>query len=151
MPSPQDKICNVLTFVGLLSVIAWGTSSLLPDTSPEPGPVAAPTVAMPDSGAVSETMDELPAVEDPAPAAAEPDTLRPDTLMTDLPADEETAEPAAGDSLAHPAGHHSAPAHPAPQGEDPGHGADVQPRRHDAKAGQSQAAPPHKAEGDERE
>lgn len=151
MPSPQDKICNVLTLLGLLSVIAWGTSSLLPDTSPESEPEEAPTVAMPDTTTVTETMEELPAVADPVPEVAEPDTLLPDTLTTGLPTDEETTEVAGGDTLARPAGHHSAPVHPTPQEGAPGHAADTPSHHPDTKAGVSQTGSPHKVEGETRE
>ena len=32
----QDKICNVLTFAGLVGIIVWGTVSLMPEADATP-------------------------------------------------------------------------------------------------------------------
>ena len=89
----QDKLCNVLTFVGLVGVIVWGTASLWPEAEatpllqPEAEELSADTLP-------ADTLPELPLTED-LPVVQEEvmnDTVAPDTvaledILPDQPAD----------------------------------------------------------------
>lgn len=89
----QDKLCNVLTFAGLVGVIVWGTASLWPEAE------ATPLLQPEEEDLFTEpspldTLSELPMVED-LPVVQEEvmnDTVAPDTepaadILSDVPAD----------------------------------------------------------------
>ena len=84
----QDKLCNVLTFAGLVGVIVWGTVSLWPEAE-EPSADTLP----------ADTLPELPLTED-LPVVQEEvlsDSLLPDTVLAadiqpDQPADTATLQ-----------------------------------------------------------
>jgi len=78
----QDKICDMLTLLGLLAVIAVGTSSLLPATPAEEGAEEETVETATPQPALEETVEEVPMREDPPVA------------------EEQTAEPVAIDTLA---------------------------------------------------
>ena len=120
----QDKLCNVLTFAGLVGVIVWGTVSLWPEAEatpllqPEAEELSADTLP-------ADTLPELPAVpEEPLPANAEPDSIGTDSLsnlmeMADTAAAPQPQHPQHTDSTHHheprathqsPTTDHSAPA-----------------------------------------
>ena len=94
----QDKLCNVLTFAGLVGVIVWGTVSLWPEAEatpllqPEAEELSADTLP-------ADTLPELPLTED-LPVVQEEvlsDSLLPDTLpaadiQPDQPADTATLD-----------------------------------------------------------
>ena len=94
----QDKLCNVLTFAGLVGVIVWGTVSLWPEAEatpllqPEAEELSADTLP-------ADTLPELPLTDD-LPVVQEEvlsDTLMPDTLpaadiQPDQPADTATLQ-----------------------------------------------------------
>ncbi|MCI7274581.1 hypothetical protein MR642_09880 [bacterium] len=94
----QDKLCNVLTFAGLVGVIVWGTVSLWPEAEatpllqPEAEELSADTLP-------ADTLPELPLTED-LPVVQEEvlsDSLLPDTLpaadiQPDQPADTATLQ-----------------------------------------------------------
>lgn len=104
----QDKLCNVLTFAGLVGVIVWGTVSLWPEAEatpllqPEAEELSADTLP-------ADTLPELPLTED-LPVVQEEvlsDTLMPDTLPA---ADIQPDQPADTATLQHPAAsHHEEP------------------------------------------
>ena len=77
----QDKLCNVLTFAGLVGVIVWGTVSLWPEA--EATPLLQPEAEEPSADTLpADTLPELPLTED-LPVVQEealPDTLMPDTV-----------------------------------------------------------------------
>lgn len=77
----QDKLCNVLTFVGLVGVIVWGTASLWPEAE------ATPLLQPEEEDLLTEpspldTLPELPMVEDQPVVQEEVmnDTVAPDTV-----------------------------------------------------------------------
>lgn len=97
----QDKLCNVLTFVGLVGVIVWGTASLWPEAE------ATPLLQPEEEDLLTEpspldTLPELPMVEDQPVVQEEVmnDTVAPDTVAL---------EDISCDTLVHSAAsHHSA-------------------------------------------
>ena len=97
----QDKLCNVLTFVGLVGVIVWGTASLWPEAE------ATPLLQPEEEDLLTEpspldTLPELPMVEDQPVGQEEVmnDTVAPDTVAL---------EDISCDTLVHSAAsHHSA-------------------------------------------
>ena len=102
----QDKICNVLTFAGLVGIIVWGTVSLMPEADATPltadeAPEEQAEELLPD------TLPELPLANEVQPEAV--DTLQPDTVAS--PADSMVQ----ADTVKHPAVkvHHKAEAEPA--------------------------------------
>lgn len=109
MKSPQDKICDALTLVGLLCVIIFGSWSLLPDADNEP--VLQQVVETPpDEPLPADTLEEV-YVPYEAPQAAEetPDSLATDTLGTDvlLETDSATVEHAHAHEATEPVHHES--------------------------------------------
>ena len=100
----QDKLCNVLTFAGLVGVIVWGTVSLWPEAEatpllqPEAEELSADTLP-------ADTLPELPLTEDlpVVQEEAQPDTLMPDTLPA---ADIQPDQPADTATLQHHAASH---------------------------------------------
>lgn len=97
----QDKLCNVLTFVGLVGVIVWGTASLWPEAEATPllQPGAEDLLTEPSP---LDTLPELPMVEDQPVGQEEVmnDTVAPDTVAL---------EDISCDTLVHSAAsHHSA-------------------------------------------
>ena len=94
----QDKLCNVLTFAGLVGVIVWGTVSLWPEA--EATPLLQPEAEEPSADTLpADTLPELPLTEDlpVVQEEAQPDTLMPDTLpaadiQPDQPADTATLQ-----------------------------------------------------------
>lgn len=104
MKSPQDKICDALTLIGLLCVIAFGSWSLLPET---------------EARMVQPAQEETP-LDEPLPADTIEEvntpyeTTRPveesvDSLIGDTLAIEDTFET---DSLATPHGSEHENTHP---------------------------------------
>ncbi len=94
----QDKLCNVLTFAGLVGVIVWGTVSLWPEA--EATPLLQPEAEEPSADTLpADTLPELPLTDD-LPVVQEealPDTLMPDTvpaadIQPDVPADTATLQ-----------------------------------------------------------
>lgn len=117
MENLQQKICNVLTFLFLLGVIAGGVWSLWPEAEAtpltEPQPEEDTTELVP-----ADTLEEVPMVEDVKEVKENrPDTLPADTIAAPVhpaqPAD--TARHAARPATPHttPATPHTAPAAPA--------------------------------------
>ena len=115
MENLQRNICNALTFLFLVGVVAAGAVSLWPEAQPapltEPEPEEEPAGPVP-----ADTLDEVPMVED----VKEPEGVRPDSLPADtaaasprpaLPAD--TARHAAPHAAPHATVPHTAPAEPA--------------------------------------
>lgn len=84
MKSPQDKICDALTLVGLLCVIIFGSWSLLPDADNEP--VLQQVVETPpDEPLPADTLEEVNVpYEAPRTIEETPDSLTADTLGTEL-------------------------------------------------------------------
>lgn len=97
----QDKLCNVLTFVGLVGVIVWGTASLWPEA--EATPLLQPGAEEPSADTLpADTLPELPLTEDQPVVQEEVmnDTVAPDTVAL---------EDISCDTLVHSAAsHHSA-------------------------------------------
>lgn len=115
MENLQRNICNALTFLFLVGVVAAGAVSLWPEAQPapltEPEPEEEPAGPVP-----ADTLDEVPMVED----VKEPEDARPDSLPADtaaasprpaLPAD--TARHAAPHAAPHATVPHTVPAEPA--------------------------------------
>ena len=107
----QDKICNVLTFAGLVGIIVWGTVSLMPEADATPltadeAPEEQAEELLPD------TLPELPLANEVQPEAV--DTLQSDTLQLDTVASLADSMVQA-DTVKHPAVtvHHKAEAEPA--------------------------------------
>lgn len=93
MPSLQDKICNGLTFVGLLTVIAVGTASLWPEVSAKPSELTSPDEPMTEAMPL-DTLEELPMIEERPLVEEHPkDTFATDTMLT--------VEPSSPDSSLH--------------------------------------------------
>ena len=106
----QDKICNVLTFAGLVGIIVWGTVSLMPEA--DATPLTADEAPEEQAEELPDTLPDLPLANEVQPAAVDtlqPDTLQPDTVAS--PAD----SMAQADTVKHPAVkvHHKAEAEPA--------------------------------------
>ena len=59
MRTLQDKICDVLTFVGLLCVIGFGSSSLIPESEPKAKTEIAPTETEDNSALEVDTLEEV--------------------------------------------------------------------------------------------
>ena len=121
MENLQQKICNVLTFLFLLGVIAGGVWSLWPEAEASPLTEPDPEEETPEL-VPADTLEEVPMVED----VKEVKETRPDSLPADtaaatprpaLPAD--TARHAAPHAAPHATVPHTAPAEtkPAPPQE----------------------------------
>ena len=112
MENLQRNICNALTFLFLVGVVAAGAVSLWPEAQPAPltGPEPEEELAEP---VPADTLDEVPMVEDVK--ETRPDSLPADTaaatLRPALPAD--TARHAAPHAAPHATVPHTAPAEPA--------------------------------------
>ena len=102
MENLQRNICNALTFLFLVGVVAAGAVSLWPEAQPapltEPEPEEEPAGPVP-----ADTLDEVPMVED----VKEPEGVRPDSLPAD------TARHAAPHAAPHATVPHTVPAEPA--------------------------------------
>ena len=103
----QDKICNVLTFAGLVGIIVWGTVSLMPEADATPL-----TADEASEELLPDTLPELPLANEVQPEAV--DTLQPDTLQPDTVASLADSMVQA-DTVKHPSVtvHHKAEAEPA--------------------------------------
>lgn len=101
MSSLQDKICNGLTLVGLLSVIGWGTASLVSgseqdaEKEAETESVEETEQAVQDNTISLETVEEAPMVEDPHKADHEGET----TAVADSSSFETESDLAVHDTL----------------------------------------------------
>lgn len=83
MPSSQqDKICNVLTFVGLLAVIVMGVVSLIPEKGREHSVLEAAQESADTMPFKPDTLEEISGVEQETPVnTARVDTFVSDTLL----------------------------------------------------------------------
>ena len=83
MPSSQqDKICNVLTFVGLLAVIVMGVVSLIPEKGREHSVLEAAQESADTMPFKPDTLEEISGVEQETQVTtARVDTLVSDTLL----------------------------------------------------------------------
>ena len=113
MENLQRNICNALTFLFLVGVVAAGAVSLWPEAQPAPltGPEPEDELTEP---VPADTLDEVPMVED----VKEVKETRPDSLPAD------TARHAAPHAAPHATVPHTAPAEPAETKPAPGQEAD---------------------------
>ena len=126
MENLQRNICNALTFLFLVGVVAAGAVSLWPEAQPAPltGPEPEEELAEP---VPADTLDEVPMVEDVKEVKETcPDSLPADTAAATprpaLPAD--TARHAAPHAAPHATVPHTVPATPAETKPAPGLEAD---------------------------
>lgn len=109
MKSPQDKICDALTLIGLLCVVIFGSWSLLPDADHEPM-LQQVVETPPDEPLPADTLEEVNVpYEAPQTIEETPDTLATDTLGTDvlLEADSATVDHGHAHEATEPAHHES--------------------------------------------
>lgn len=133
MPSLQDKICNGLTFVGLLTVIAVGMASLWPKVAAQPSELTAPEESATDAMPL-DTLEELPMIEErPIVEEQANDTFANDTLSA--------IEPTSPDS----ATHHSTEHH-ATEPNDPSSSSATTPAKKVEEKGDENPTPPSKAQ-----
>lgn len=92
----QDKLCDALTLVGLFAVIAAGAVSLMPERPAAPQKAEVVPDAVVTEAPPSETMEEVPMVQDSKQPEAE---LMPDSLIFDETDSASVARQAAADTL----------------------------------------------------
>lgn len=141
MKSPQDKLCDALTLVGLLCVIAFGSWSLLPEADEAPLLQQEVEIA-PDEPLPADTLEEVNVPKE-APATVEEtaDSLSADTLATEELFETDSAAVSHGSPHAttEPALHESA----SPQHGTEPHSVAPEEKAAQKKAEEEQTAPVH--------